>query len=91
MKRPTVDELFDILSNVNSFFSIEFERRTTRNDQSAVAGDLRRMLCRANVQNYKLGVIPDGVRAEEDFRCATLTVWDVQAYHNNFTAMGSRI
>lgn len=82
-QRIRVDELFNILSNENAFFSVEFERRTNRADGTAVQGDRRRMICRSGVQNYKLGVIPDAVRAAEDFRHAVLTVWDVQAYHRN--------
>lgn len=82
-RRITVDELFNILRNENSFFSVEFERRTNRADGTAAQGDIRRMIARSNVNNYKLGVIPDDVRAAEDFRHALLTVWDVQAYHRN--------
>jgi hypothetical protein len=85
MSRIRVDEIFGVLRNTNQFYSVEFERRTDRPDGTAPAGTVRRMLCRtaANMNAYKLGVISDEARDEQDFRCAVLTVWSVDAYHQN--------
>ena len=83
MPRITVDQIFAQLRfATNSFFSVEFERRTTRPDGTAVAGDIRRMLCRTGgkMTAYKQGIIPDAQRDQEDFTHGLLTVWDVNAY-----------
>lgn len=77
----TVDEIFDLLQQENHFFSVTFERRT--NGVHQVAGDLRTMLCRTGMSRYKLGLIPDAVRAEEDFRHGILTVWSLNDYNRN--------
>lgn len=76
----TVNDIFDILSGINEFFSVTFARRTSRRDGSAIAGDMRTMLCRTNVHKYKLGIIPDAVREIEDLTNGVLTVWSMDVY-----------
>ena len=83
MPRLTVDQIFAQLRfATNQFYSVEFERRTNRPDGTAVAGDVRTMLCRTGgtMTAYKRGVISDAQRDQEDFTHAVLTVWDVQAF-----------
>jgi len=77
----TVDQLFRLLSEEGHFFSVTFERRTRGRSQRP--GDLRRMLCRTGVQDFKLGVISDAHRAEEDFRHGLITVFDINAFLRN--------
>lgn len=86
MPRLTVDQIFAQLRYAtNAFYSVEFERRTDRADGTAVAGDVRTMLCRTagSMTAYKRGVIATADRDQEDFTHAILTVWDVQAYMRN--------
>lgn len=83
MPRLTIDQIFAQLRfATNSFYSVEFERRTDRPDGSALAGEVRRMLCRTGgtMTAHKQGIIADAVRDQEDFNHAVLTVWDVHAY-----------
>lgn len=80
-QRITVDQLFNVLRfGTPHFFSVTFERRTSRADGSAVAGDNRTMLCRTGVERYKQGVVPNALRDAEDFRCGVLTVWAMDVY-----------
>ena len=82
MQKITVDELFNLIrfGTEGKFFSVTFQRRTDRRDGSAVAGDLRTMLCRTNMTKFKLGVVSDFERDEEDFRNAIITCWDFGQY-----------
>ncbi len=86
MPRLTIDQVFAQLRYAtNAFYSVEFERRTSRSDGTAVAGDKRTMLCRTagSMNAYKRGVISTAQRDQEDFNHAVLTVWDVQAFMRN--------
>lgn len=82
MRKITTDLLFDLLRHETNgkFFSVTFQRRTTRHNRTQVAGDERTMLCRTGMKKYKLGVVSDESRDEEDFRCAVLTVWSVSDF-----------
>jgi hypothetical protein len=83
-RRITTDELWTMLRfGSSSFFSVEFERRTSRSDGTNPAGTLRKMLCRTGMNKYKLGVIPDVQRDTEDFRHGILTVWSFDSYLGN--------
>jgi len=83
----TTDEVFNLLryGTKGKFFSVTFERRTTRRDGSAIAGELRTILCKTagEMSSYKLGHVLDVDRDREDFRNAVLTVWDIQAFLSN--------
>ena len=84
MRKITTDELFDLLRHDTSghFFSVTFQRRTTRPDRSQRAGEIRTMLCKTagTMSSYKLGRIPTEVRDEEDLRTGNLTVWSMDSY-----------
>ena len=84
MRKITTDELFDVLryETEGRFYSVTFERRTTRRNRTARAGELRTMLCKtgAEMSSYKLGVISTEARDEEDLRTGTITVWSMDAY-----------
>ncbi len=77
----TVDEIFNILRMHNQFFYVEFERRTDSKNSSAKAGDIRKMLCRTNMNRFKKGIVPDAKRDDEDFKNGVLTVFSVNDYH----------
>lgn len=77
----TVDEIFNILRMHNQFFYVEFKRRTNSKDGSAKAGDIRKMLCKTNMNKFKKGAISVAQRDEEDFKNGVLTVWSVNDYH----------
>lgn len=85
MRKITTDELFGVLRNESEgkFYSVTFERRTTRRNGSQAAGDIRTMLCRTagTMDSYKLGVISTEERDAEDLRCGVLTVWSLDAYN----------
>lgn len=84
MRKITVDELFDLLRNETEgkFYSVTFQRRTTRRNRSQAAGAIRTMLCRTagTMESYKRGLIPAEARDAEDLRCGVLTVWSMDAY-----------
>lgn len=84
MRKITADELFDLLryDTKGRFYSVLFERRTTRRDQTAQAGDLRKMLCRTagTMTSYKQGVIADEERDAQDAQHGILTVWSMDSY-----------
>jgi hypothetical protein len=84
MRKITTDELFDALRHDTEgrFFSVTFQRRTSRKDRSQHAGEMRTMLCKAAgaMKSYKLGIISDAARDAEDLRCGVLTVWSMDAY-----------
>jgi hypothetical protein len=84
-RRITTDELWTLLryGSGNEFFSVEFERRTNKPDGTALAGTIRRMLCRTGMTKYQHGVLPAGHRDAEDFRHGVLTVWSMDAYMAN--------
>lgn len=87
--RITTDQLWTILREQgNRFFSVTFERRTSRKDGTADAGALRTMLCRTGMNAYKKGVIPDQVRDAEDFRNGIITVWSVDVFRRNVKELG---
>lgn len=73
-------EIFNLLHRSQKFFSITFERRTTRRDETARAGELRTMLCRSGVNKYKRGIISDAQRLIEDFNACILTVWSIDVF-----------
>lgn len=76
-------EIFNLLHRSRKFFSITFERRTTRRDETARAGELRTMLCRSGVHKYKRGIISDAQRLTEDFNACILTVFDIGTFLRN--------
>ena len=82
MRKITTNELFDLLRHETDgkFFSVTFQRRTTRFNRTQVAGEERTMLCRTGMKSYKLGIVSDEARDEEDLRVGVLTVWSMDAY-----------
>lgn len=96
MRRITVDELWTLLRfGGHEFFRVTFERRTTRRNGTAIAGQLRTLICRAGVNAYKRGIIPDPVRDEQDFRNGVITVWSIDVFNRRLretaAAMGMPI
>jgi len=75
-------KLFSIIKHEgNRFFSVYFIRKT--DSKNGKKGQLRKMLCRTGVNNYKKGIIPDEVRDKEDLDHGVLTVWSVDSYQSN--------
>ncbi len=66
--RNRVTDLIDTFGN--KIFSVSFVKKTN--------GEDRQMQCRRHVKVGVKGIIPVGVRKEEDKRNAVLTVYDMQ-------------
>ena len=92
MRKLRVDELFNVLRySKGEFFTVQFERRTNSENWRLRAGDIRTMLCRTGVTDFKRGIVSDAERDAEDFRHGILTVFDAGWFISQLRDIAARL
>lgn len=78
--RKKLSILRQIYSNGGDIFTVKFKRRTDKVVNGVVtepAGSIREMSCRLGVKGPAKGKLPLGLRATEDWKNDTLTVFEM--------------